>query len=86
MDRLHRYVNVPVDSNHAGCLRTRRSTTITVVMLGRHRMKSSSDLQSTIAVSNGERVLRQSEARSNMDAGAISVGGLGLSSNKNSGQ
>eukprot|EP00973_Karenia_brevis_P092189 12411232-Karenia_brevis.AAC.1 len=42
------------DSDHAGCLRTRRSTSGTVVMVGGHCIKCSSGLQSTIALSVGE--------------------------------
>ena len=42
------------DSDHAGCLRTRRSISGTVVMFGRHCIKCSSGLQSTIALSAGD--------------------------------
>ena len=43
-----------VDSDHAGCLMTRRSTTGLVLMAGRHCIKASSNLQSTISLSSGE--------------------------------
>ena len=43
-----------VDSDHAGCLITRRSTTGLVLMAGRHCIKASSNLQSTISLSSGE--------------------------------
>ena len=42
------------DSDHAGCLRTRRSTSATVVMLGTHRLKVSSTTQVPITLSSGE--------------------------------
>ena len=42
------------DSDHAGCAITRRSTSGTIMMLGRHCIKSSSAIQSTISLSSGE--------------------------------
>ncbi len=42
------------DSDFAGCLRTRRSTTGMIVMLGSHCVKASTHLQSTISLSSGE--------------------------------
>ena len=42
------------DSDHAGCLLTRRSTTGLAVMFGRHCVKHSSNMQSTVALSSGE--------------------------------
>ena len=42
------------DSDHAGCLRTRRSTSASVVMLGTHCLKVSSTTQVPIALSSGE--------------------------------
>ena len=42
------------DSDHAGCLLTRRSTTGLAVMFGRHCVKHSSNIQSTVALSSGE--------------------------------
>eukprot|EP00973_Karenia_brevis_P025504 3520115-Karenia_brevis.AAC.1 len=42
------------DSDHAGCKRTRRSTSGTVVMFGMHCIKCSSGLQSTVSLSVGE--------------------------------
>ena len=43
-----------VDSDHAGCLRTRRSTSGMARMLGSDCIKASSNLQSPIALSSGE--------------------------------
>ena len=47
-------ITVYTDSDHAGCLKTRRSTSGTIVMLGNHCVKGSSAMQSTIALSSGE--------------------------------
>ena len=49
-DTLH----VFVDSDHAGCGLTRRSTTGLAMMLGTHCLKHGSNLQSTISLSSGE--------------------------------
>jgi len=42
------------DSDHAGCTRTRRSTSSTVVLLGRHYVKSTATTQQLQALSTGE--------------------------------
>ena len=47
-------LDVLCDSDHAGCLETRRSTTGIVVRFGRCLIKTSSNVQSTIAFSSGE--------------------------------
>ena len=49
-DTIHMYV----DSDFAGCLLTRRSTSGLVATFGRHTVKASSTLQSTISLSSGE--------------------------------
>ena len=51
---MYKRLDVYVDSDHAGCLKTRKSTSGTVVMLGAHCCKASSGLQSTISLSSGE--------------------------------
>ena len=43
-----------VDTDHAGCALTRRSTTGLAMMLGRHCVKHSSNIQSAISLSSGE--------------------------------
>ena len=43
-----------VDTDHAGCAITRKSTTGLVTRLGPHTVRHSSNLQSTIALSSGE--------------------------------
>ena len=43
------------DSDHAGCLKTRKSTTGMVLMRDAHCLKVSSHTQSTISLSSGER-------------------------------
>ena len=45
---------VYVDSDHAGCALTRKSTSGAVVMLGRHPVKHAANLQSTVSLSSGE--------------------------------
>ena len=47
-------VTMYVDSDFAGCLMTRRSTSGLVCLFGRHVVKHSSTLQSTISLSSGE--------------------------------
>lgn len=49
-DTIHMYV----DSDFAGCLLTRRSTSGLVGCLGRHTVKTLSTLQSTVRLSSGE--------------------------------
>ena len=43
-----------VDTDHAGCLRTRRSTNGGALMHGRHTIKTWASTQSVIALSSGE--------------------------------
>ena len=52
--RDSKVIKVFCDSDHAGCLLTRRSTTGLVLTIGRHTIKTTSNLQSTIALSSGE--------------------------------
>ena len=52
--RDSKVIKVFCDSDHAGCLLTRRSTTGLVITVGRHTIKTTSNLQSTIALSSGE--------------------------------
>jgi hypothetical protein len=47
-------IKVHADSDHAGCLLTRRSTTGYTISIGTHCVKHGSNLQSTIALSSGE--------------------------------
>ncbi len=47
-------IAVRVDSDHAGCLRTRRSTTGLVALHGQHMVKAASTTQTVIALSSGE--------------------------------
>ena len=47
-------LSVYCDSNHAGCLKTRKSTQGGVVMVGNHCIKSWSSTQAIIATSSGE--------------------------------
>jgi len=52
--RRPKVMTVHSDSDHAGCLRTRRSTSATVVMLGQHCLRVASTTQIPIALSSGE--------------------------------
>jgi hypothetical protein len=47
-------VTVAVDSDWAGCARTRRSTSGGLIKLGRHTVKTWSSTQATVALSSGE--------------------------------
>ena len=52
--RYQRDLTTFCDSDHAGCLITRRSTTGLITMWGSHNIKHSSNIQSTISLSSGE--------------------------------
>ena len=52
--RMYDHVVCYCDSDHAGCLLTRKSTSGIIVMAGNHCLKASSNIQSTIALSSGE--------------------------------
>ena len=47
-------LDVFVDSNHAGCKRTRRSTTGTALKRGNRTLRTSSSTQSVVTLSSGE--------------------------------
>jgi len=47
-------IKVKVDTDHAGCAVTRKSTTGMFVQLGEHTVKHGSNLQTTVALSSGE--------------------------------
>ena len=42
------------DTDHAGCLKTRKSTSCSMIFLGKHMVKSSATTQGVIALSSGE--------------------------------
>ena len=65
-------LRIQVDSDHAGCAVTRRSTTGMVALYGTHNLKHSSNIQSTISLSTGE-----SEYYALIKGGSV---GLGLQS------
>ena len=62
-------VQVWTDSDHAGCHRTRKSTSGGVIMLGHHMIKSWSTTQSVIALSSGE-----AEYYSMVKGGSVGLG------------
>ena len=43
-----------IDSDHAGCLRTRKSTSSFKIMYGQHLLRSASSTQAVISLSSGE--------------------------------
>ncbi len=63
---------VYVDTDHVGCLRTRRSTSGGVILLGQHCIKGWSSTQKAVALSSGE-----AELDGVVEGGA---GGLGCNS------
>ena len=67
--RMFDVVRVFCDSDHAGDLQTRKSTTGLVCQLGRHTVKHSSNLQSTVSLSSGE-----SEFYALVKVGALGLG------------
>jgi hypothetical protein len=54
VQNMFEQIRAYVDTDHAGCALTRRSTTGLAMMLGRHCVKHSSNIQSTIGLSSGE--------------------------------
>ena len=67
--KMFNTIRVYCDSDHAGDLKTRRSTTGIVCVLGGHSIKHSSNLQSTVSLSSGE-----SEFYALVKAGAVGLG------------
>ena len=51
---LYKFLNVWTDTDHAGCLETRKSTSGLVIVYGDHALRTSSSIQSTISLSSGE--------------------------------
>ena len=47
-------INAYADSDYAGCIKTRKSTSGGAIMIGNHCIKSWSSTQSVIALSSGE--------------------------------
>ena len=52
--KMYNKIRAYGDSDHAGCVRTRKSTTGMVLMAGQHLLKASSTLQTTVSLSSGE--------------------------------
>ena len=50
------YLDVWTDSDHAGCTKSRRSTSAAVLMAGHHILRLSSTTQTVVALSSGESV------------------------------
>jgi hypothetical protein len=51
---MPKYINTWCDSDYAGCLETRKSTTGRIVMFGNHAIKHWPSTQSLISISSGE--------------------------------
>ena len=50
---MPKIVSAYSDTDHAGCLKTRKSTSCSMIFLGRHMVKSSASTQGVIALSSG---------------------------------
>ena len=48
------YLTAITDSDHAGCKKTRKSTSCSAYMLGNHLLRLRSTTQATLALSSGE--------------------------------
>ena len=68
------YVDVWSDSDHAGCRRTRRSTSCSVLMHGKHLLRVSSTTQTVIALSSGESEFYAAVKSISMALGAEEMG------------
>ena len=66
-------LDVHVDTDHAGCLRTRKSTSGGCIMAGKHLLKSWSSTQPTVTLSSGE-----AELHGVVKGGANGLGFLSL--------
>ena len=49
-----RTVRSAVDANHAGCVRTRKSTTCLINLIGHHAVQNTSVTQGPVSLSSGE--------------------------------
>ena len=70
-------VSVHADSDFAGCLLTCKSTTGLVCYYGRHSLRHSSNLQSTVSLSSGESVGESCSFRHG-DPGALKSWGINM--------
>ena len=66
-------VVVRSDSDHAGCLKTRKSTSCTMVFLGDHMTRSTATTQAVISLSSGE-----SEFYASVKAASVGLGTVAL--------
>ena len=61
------------DSDHAGCLKTRRSSSSVKVFYGRHLLRSSSTTQTVVALSSGESEFYAAVRAASTGIGAVSM-------------
>ena len=52
--QVHQHLTIRVDTDYAGCKRTRRSTNGGMIMLGDHLIKNWATTQTVVAISSGE--------------------------------
>ena len=64
---------VYVDTDHAGCLVTRKSTTGLALVFGKHCVRSSSNTQSDIALSSGESEFYGAVKAASVGLGAVAM-------------
>ena len=67
------YLDVWSDSDHAGCVRTRKSTSCSALMAGRHLLRFSSTTQTVISLSSGE-----SEFYGLVKSGSMALGAVAM--------
>jgi hypothetical protein len=71
--RMRAHLDVYSDSDAAGCLRTRKSTSSTIVMHGDHCIRTSSTTQGVIALSSGEAEFYALVKSSSIGIGSIAI-------------
>ena len=67
------YLEVFSDSDHAGCLRTRKSISSSMAFLGAHMLRHTSTTQGVVALSSGESEFYASVKAAQIGLGLISL-------------
>ena len=73
MQDLPENIDVVVDTDFAGCLETRKSTSGGIIMLGNHCLRTWSSTQTVIALSSGEAELYGISKGASMGIGFTSI-------------
>ena len=77
------HIVVNSDSDHAGCLKTRKSTSCTMVFFGKHLLRSSATTQGVISLSTGESEFYASVKAASAGLGTVHmIADLGVTFNK----